>query len=816
MLKNSIIIALRNMMRNKLFTVINISGLSVSLACCILRFMYTSRELGYDVQNKNVYRLTTFASEKDGQEFSMGTSSVPLTVSVQQEIPGVERVARACNTDYFGTDNLIDYKENSWYIKGGYYVDSSFFNVLKFDIIEGNPNQPFTSSSSVVLEKEWAKKLFGEEDPLGKRIRITTIFGPTDLEVSAVYDKETYNCHINPSFLIPIANPNSIRFFSLDQSNWNGTNPYFTYVKVAPGSDIGDMTAKINALLKANGGDILKQTGLHRRIDFQPVQDIHTDNSYTVNVPGVVSLTFIKVLILIGILVLVLACVNYINLSTAQAGKRALEVGVRKVMGISRRGLIAQFLGESFIIVFISLVLSILFAWLGLPYFNRLIERPLAIGQLNFSLLGTYLAAFLVITGLVAGLYPALYLTAFKPIRVLKGRNIDRAGTSLLRKSLVVIQFVISIALISSILIISRQVIFIKNKELGFNKKSKLIIPLSTDESRQQYEALVQQFRTNAMVKNVTGADEIPGSYIPVNSAVFKKGQSAEDAVHIYQNEVDSSYFNVMGIKKISGRLFENYVADTALTQIVVSEEAVKQLGFTSESAIGQIVFSKGWVKTKKYEIIGVVGDIHQVSLHRAIDPMMYALGNMHQQGDNRPFFSNIIINMENGDFQELITRLQSQWKNIVQDSPFMYYTLDDHLMLQYAKDFNTFNLIKYFGFISLLISCLGLYAMSMFMAERRFREIGIRKVYGAEVKNIVIMVSGDLSKLIIIAFILSVPLSVWAMNIWLETFAYRIHQGSMTYVIAGIISLAIGWLTISYQSYRAASTDPVKVLKEE
>ena len=810
MLRNYIVITIRNMMRNKLFTVINVIGLSVSLACCILLFMYSSRELSYDRQNKGVYRLTSFISQKDGQEFKLGSSSVPVAASVQQEIPGIDLAVRACNTDFFGSDNLITYEENSWYIKDGYYVDSTFFKVLKFDIIRGNPDQPFSNSSSVILDKEWAKKLFGNDNPLGKRVKISTLFGPADFEVSAVYDKEAYDCHITPSFFIPMSSPNVNRFFNQDQTNWVGNNLLYTYVKVTPGADVKEMTSKLNDLIMAKAGDAMKQTGLHKAMAFQPVENIHTDNDgYMINVPGVVSLVFIRVLILIGILVLVLACVNYINLSTAQAGNRALEVGVRKVMGISPGGLIVQFLGESFIIVFVSLVLSILFAWLGLPYFNRLIERPLAFSSMNIPLLATYLAAFLIITGLVAGLYPAFYMATFKPVKVLKGRSRDRVGTSILRKSLVVVQFVISIALISSILIISQQVKFIKNKELGFDKDSKIIVPLSTEESRQQYQALVQKFRSNSMVKNVTGADGIPGSFIPRDILVYKKGQTMDDAVHIYQNEVDSSYFNVMGIKKISGRLFENYTADTTLAKVIVSQEAVKQLGFTPENAIGEIVYFDWMGNQYKFEIIGVVNDIHQVSLHKAIDPMMYSLG------DNARY-RNIIINTENGDFQELVSRLETQWKEIVQASPFSYYTLDDHLLVQYAKDFNTFNLIKYFGFISLLISCLGLYAMSMFLAERRFREIGIRKAFGAEVKNIVIMVSGDLSKLILIAFALSVPLSIWVMNIWLQTFAYRIHQGSLTYIIAGVISLAIGWLTISYQSFRAARTNPVKVLREE
>ena len=281
------------------------------------------------------------------------------------------------------------------------------------------------------------------------------------------------------------------------------------------------------------------------------------------------------------------------------------------------------------------------------------------------------------------------------------------------------------------------------------------------------------------------------------------------DAIHIYNNVVDLNYFDVMGMKLISGRYFKDYTRDTVRTKILISEEGARKLGLKPEDAPGEIAYFDWTSGRFQYEIIGVVNDIHQESLHKTIDPMMYTLS------DNKNY-RNIIIDADMSHFQQMISRLESQWKELIQDAPFTYYTLDDHLLVQYAKDFNTFNLIKYFALISVVISCLGLYAMYLFLAERRFREIGIRKAFGAGVRNIVVMVSTDLTWLILIAFVLSIPISIWAMNKWLDTFAYKIHQGVVVYIWAGIISLSIGWITISYQSFRAARTNPVNVLREE
>jgi len=798
------------MVRNKLFAIINIFGLSVSLACCILLFLYANRELNYDSHlGDSVYRITGTISQKDGEEMKLATTSVPIIPTIREEIPEVESGARAISGSLFGSKNLITYEGNSWYIEEGYITDTSIFEVLKYKIINGNTDKPLTHSNAIVLEKDWAGTIFGDDDPIGKMVKISTDFGEIDLEITAVYDKGAYDTHLVPTFFISMANANWDDFFNRDNTNWVGNNMVFSYVKLVLGADPQVVDEKLHQLLLMHGGEMMKATGLSKEMDLQPIRKVHTTEGYMVNISNTTNLTFIRVLIMIGILILILACVNYINLATAQAGNRSLEIGIRKVMGVSPGGLIIQLLGESFMIVFLSLILSFFLAHLGLGFFNKLIDNPLQITSSHFGILAKYSIGFLIITGLFAGFYPALYLSRFKPVMVLKGKSKDTTGTSWLRKGLVVFQFIISIGLITSIIIISDQVNFIKNKELGFDAGTKLIIPIETQEAMNQYEFLRDKLKSIAAVNNVSGSNGIPGSPILNDALIYKKGQTMDDAIHIFNNTVDLEFMKMMGIELLAGSYFKDYNKDTTRNKILISETGLNMLGISLEDAPGEIVYFDWEGQRYDHEIVGVVSDIHQFSLHQSIDPLMYTIGGGTQ-------YQYLVVDGNFDNFQSLISQIEKDWKAVIPGTPFSYFTLDDHLLTQYERDFNTFNLIKYFAVISILISCLGLYAMSMFMAERRFREIGIRKAFGAGVRNIVVMVSGDLFKLIFIAFLLSIPLSYFAMDKWLESFAYRITPGVVSFIIAGIISLLIGWLTISYQSARAASTNPVDVLRDE
>ncbi|RLD22799.1 MAG: hypothetical protein DRI71_07040, partial [Bacteroidetes bacterium] len=582
------------------------------------------------------------------------------------------------------------------------------------------------------------------------------------------------------------------------------------YLELTPEADPIAVYDKIHQIFLENGEEEMKAMGASKVMTLQPIEEIHTSSGFAMDIQNKTDLTFIKVLMTIGGLILVLACFNYINLSTAQAGRRSLEVGIRKAMGVTSKGLMIQFLGESFLLVLISSILSIVLAELALPVFNSMVDTPISIGVENLANIALFSISFLLITALIAGFYPAIYLSAFKPAEVLKGKSSDSKSSGAIRKTLVILQFVISIVLISAIIIISQQVDYLKNKDLGFTSDSKLVIPLRTEEAQTNYKALKEKFKSFATVSDVTGSQAVPGSLIINDMLMYSEGKTMDDAIHIFRNTIDINYPQVLDIELAGGNYFESYNKDTTVAGIVmINRIAAEKLGLNPEDAENELVYFDWKGATYKYKIVGVLENINQFSLHDEVTPLFFELGS-----GNR--FSNIIIDANITDLPGLAASLEGEWKGLVDTTPFEYFTLDDHLNLQYAKEYSTFSLIKSFALISLVISCLGLYALSMFVAERRFKEIGVRKALGARVRDILILVSKDLSLLIIIAFVISIPLSIYGMNKWLETFAHRITPGVGTYLIAGLVSVVIGWLTISYQSIRAARTNPVNVLRDE
>jgi putative ABC transport system permease protein len=810
MLRNYLKITFRNIVRNKLFTTINILGLSVSIASCLLIFLYVSEQLSYDKQHgNNVYRITSLLSQNSGNSFNAASCSVPVAPAIQMEIPEVEGATRIISTGIMGGKDMITVGTESFFVKDGAAADSNVFQILKYNIIQGSEERLLSNGNSIVLEKEWAEKLFGEQQALGKVLKLSTLLGPDEYQVTGIYDKKTYNTHFAPSYFISTTNSAWKQFLNGMSSSWVGNNLTYTYAKLADGSNPKDIEEKIDVIFRRNGAEEMKAMGANKVMSLQPVSDIHTTTSYMAEAADVISLTFIQVLMSIGIMIILLACVNYINLSTAQAGNRSLEVGIRKVMGITSKGLIIQFLGESFVIVFISMLFSILLAELSIPLFNNMVEHPVSLNANNLGELLGYMGIFLVFTAFVAGIYPAFYLASFKPTAVLKGRNKDRGGVAILRKLLVTFQFIISIVLISAILVISDQVNFIKTKDLGYDVSSKIVVPLTTTEAQEKFKNVKQEFLKLATVSSVTGGSTIPGMPIANDLGVYKKGQTMDDAIHIFNNDVDKDFINTLGIKLIAGNNFsETNVLDTLNRSILINREAMVQLGFDQEKIAGERVYFDWRGDKMEFNVVGIIEDFNQFSLHESVAPMMLSLRSNS--------FGNVILEANMEDLPKTIEALENVWKTLLPETPFESFTLNDHLTNQYQSDFKTFNLIIYFAFISVFISCMGLYALSMYIAERRFKEIGVRKALGANVSDIVILVSKDLSLLVLIAFMISVPLSIYGMNMWLDTFAYKITPGITTYIIAGSISILIGWLTISYQSVRAARTNPVDVLKDE
>ena len=758
----------------------------------------------------DIYRITGRLSQTEGEEMYVGSTSVPIAQHASEAIPEITTAARMTGSTFFQSKDMISFEDQSYYIENGFVADSTVFDVFNFTIIAGNSEKPLTHSNAAVLDKETAIKLFGNvNEAIGKTVGINTILGHYDYDVTAVIDNDQMLSHIEPTFLISTLNTPYAQFFNRFSNQWVSNNLVLTYVKLQKDADPAVVEEKLHELFLENGAEEMKAMGLSKRMELQPVEEIHTSTEIDLDIAGKVSMTFIRVLIAIGMLTLALACFNYINLSTAQAARRSLEVGIRKALGVTSRGLRWQFLGESFLIVLISSVLSVLIAELVLPYFNSLVTTSVSIGWENAGVIILFSTAFLLVTAVVAGAYPALYLSGFKPALVLKGKGADQSS-SRLRKVLVAAQFVISITLISAILVISQQVDFLKNKELGFSSKNKIVIPMTTDESQNSYQGLRDKYTSLAVVDDVSASYWVPGSNIVNDILLYKEGQTMENAIHIYNNVVDLNYAEFMDIELLAGEPFTSYNTDKTLAGLImINEEAANQLNLTPEEAIGEPLYFDFRGDRFTFRVQAVVENINQFSLHQEVSPLMFQLGGERNYG-------NLIVQVNSDDYQQTIQTLETEWKTLNPNTPFEYFTLDDHLNVQYAADYNTFSLIKGFAILSLVISCLGLYALSMFIAERRFKEIGVRKALGASVNDVLVLVTRDLSVLIILAFIISIPISIYGMNKWLETFAYRITPGVGTYVVAGIISVVIGWITISYQSYRAARTNPVNVLRDE
>jgi len=429
MLRNYLLVAIRNMRNNKLFTFINVIGMSVSLACCILIFLFAHTNLNYDKHHDGqVFRIISTVNQKDGQLFRMTTSSIPIGPVLKQEISGIEQAARVTGANMMGGKNTVRYENRSWFIEDGFMADSAIFHILKFDIIAGNKAMPLTHPDAIVLEKTWATTLFGDEDPISKSVKIGTIFGSVEFEVTAVYDKSTYDAQFEPGFFIPTSNAQWNGFFNHDMTNWVGNNMVFTYLKLSDAADPEEITKLIHTTFLKYGSETMKEMGLTKEMTLQPVENTHTETDFMINMPDTVNLTFMYVLISIGVLILILACVNYINLSTARAGKRAMEIGIRKVLGVTPGNIVLQFLSESTLIAFFALVLGLIIVQVVLPSFNTLVNSHLLFNSQTIGRISGYLLMFLLITGILSGFYPALYLASFRPQVVIRNRNNDYPG----------------------------------------------------------------------------------------------------------------------------------------------------------------------------------------------------------------------------------------------------------------------------------------------------------------------------------------------------------------------------------------------------
>ncbi len=811
MIKSYFKTAVRFLLKNKTFSFINIFGLAMGTLCCLYILLYVQDQYSYDKHHKgaqNIYRVTS-SLELTGDKHNSACASPPIAPAIKSDFPEVVQFARLFSSDLLGNNNsMLKYKDKSFYETGLVYVDSTFFDVLSYHFDYGrNTRDILAEPYTIVLSKPTAIKLFGNDDPVGKVITIDNAYGKHDFKVNGVVDQSLGKTHIKANIFVTLRSGGFGQFL-LNNHQWGGNNIACSFIKLRPGADPVALEKKLPAFLNKYGAQDLKSMGMTKTLHLQPVTSMHTTPGFEFEINSTISPTLLYILAGIAVMIQLIACINFMNLSTARASKRAREVGIRKVVGAERSDLVKQFLGESFLLTLIGVLLALPLLYMAIPYLNQLTQTNIQVTFLSHFSIWMILLLIVLVTGIVAGSYPAFYLSAFEAIKVMKGNFTNQVSASGIRRSLVVFQFFLSIVLITSIIIIYSQLNYIKNKDLGFDKSQKLIFSFYTGDARSKASALATDLQQLSEVKYASVSDNYLTHHTGNDFPVYLAGGNQSTSVDAENMAADEKFVKANGIKIIAGRDFD--VKDTLKT--LINETLCKRLGLKIEKAPGTRVFSKYFDGSIHYfDIVGVMKDFNFESLHGQVNPFM-----IFHNGNPGNYFSFMTVSVNSIDYRSLLNKMEKIWQKNLPGVPFAYAFLDQEVQKQYEAEISLSNIINSFTIMAILISCLGLFGLAAFSAEQRQKEIGIRKVLGASVSSVVGLLSKEFVKLVGIAFILATPLSWWAMDKWLNAFAYKVPVSWWMFAVAGALSIAIALITVSFQAIKAALVNPVKSLKTE
>jgi putative ABC transport system permease protein len=803
MLKNYLKVAIRNLRRNKTYSAINLFGLAAVTLCCLYIVLYLQDQYSYDTHYqdaKNIYRIVTIVKLSDDKH-DHATCSPPIAPALKSDFPEVQQFARLVPT-LGATEHLLRYKEKSFYERSAFLADSSFFDLFNWHFTSGNAANALSAPNSIVLLQTVAQKLFNKEDPLNKIISIEDADGRHDFKVTGVIDESAGKSSIRANMFIRM-DPNGIGKEILANTTWSGNNFTYSFIKLKPGTNAAALEKKLPAFLNKYGAEQMKSIGMTKELHLEPLTNIHTTVGHEHEMTPTVSRTFLFVLLLIAVLIQVIACINFMNLSTARASRRAKEVGVRKVIGAERKSLIFQFLAESFVLSLLGVLIALPLLALLLPYLNQLTQADIRLLSLLHGSIGLLLLAIVVITGLLAGSYPAFYLSAFQAIKVIKGNFTSHISVAGVRRSLVVFQFVLSIVLIAGIVCIYSQLNYIKNKDLGFDKAQKMIFSFYTPDAKKKMQVFANDVKQLPEVKAVSIASNYPGQFSYNDWIVYLQGGSLAAGVDQQNLASDENFVKAMGIKLVSGRDFRT--GDSAT--VLINKTLMNRLGLKQESAAGNMLYCGD---ERKYEIAGVIEDLNYSSLRDDIKPFMIICDpkqyNLH----------HVIISANSDHYNGLLQKMRDIWNKDLATVPFEYVFLDDAVEQQYATEITLSGIINSFTLMAIIISCLGLFGLAAFSAEQRTKEIGIRKVLGASMVGIVRLLSTDFLKLVLLAFVIATPIAVWGISKWLQSFAYKIDLSWWMFILAGSLALCIALFTVCSQAIRAALANPVKSLRSE
>jgi putative ABC transport system permease protein len=819
MLRNYFKIAWRSLMKNKKFSFINIFGLSTGFVCCMLIVSYLYDELGYDSWQKNSSRLyqvgTVFVT--GGKEDRFPAEPAVMAENMKRDFPEIEETARMVVFSFFGEyKNLIQYRlpdgtPQSFYETKGCAADASFFQLFNYHFTEGNASSALSRPNSVAISEEMAKKIFGTAPALHKLLHITVnLNGAQDFVIDGVFRPESRPSHIDANFFISLYGGDLESRMKKDGSNMVFDNLYTTYLLLKPATNTKKLVAQFPAFVEKYAGKVLRESGFYRKQFLLPLREIHLHADMMEMTPSG-SVTYLYILGSVAVFILLIACINFMNLSTARSSKRAAEVGMRKVLGASRNSLIRQFLGESLLMSLIAFLLAMILLILLKPLFESIAGKNLSLFSSTHIILPALFFLISVVTGILAGIYPAFYLSSFRPVNVLKGSFASSLASSSLRKTLVVLQFAISVLLIVSALIISGQMGFLRSVDMGFVRDHEIVIPLPSQLSRSIYPAFKLKLAGNAQVRAVGASAYYPGISNPSSDNFQREGAGIEAGPLIRLNHVDENFLQTLDIKVVAGRLFgPSFIISDIKKHIILNEVAVQRIGFPSPAdAIGKKICNTYKGVTDTSEVVGVVSNFHFEDLHQPIQPYGFFL-------DSSTYYHYAIVRAAPGDMHILMRSLENLWHELDPGEPFDYSFLDLDIERNYVSDNQLSSLVNYFTVIAIIVSCMGLFGLATFSAEQRSKEISVRKVLGASVTSLVALLTKDFLKLVIIAIFIASPLAWVAMDKWLQGFTSRISISWSVFIFTTLFVLVIAFSTIGIQTIRAALTNPVKNLKNE
>lgn len=804
MLKNYIKVAVRNLLRYKVYSVMNIVGLALGMTCTILLALFVQHELSYDNYFPEVDKMYRVAAEfkMAGQESDFATSPPILAQIVKEEIPGIEKTVRF----RVRGSQIIKHNEISFNESRICYVDNSVIDVFALDLINGDRENPLVEPNSIIISNKIAEKYFGEINPIGKTI---TLNNNLDCKVTGVYKEIPQNTHFIFDFMISMPT-----LKESEQVNWLSNN-FQTYLIINSGIKPEFVEKRLNELLeKYMGPELeqamgitiaqLKEKGDGAAYYLQKVENIHLHSDIGAELGVNSDIKYVYIFSIIALFILIIACVNFINISTARSSTRAKEVGIRKVLGSYKKGLVRQFITESFITTIISLIVAMGLIEILMPYFNNLTGKQLVMEYFNNQFILFFLVAILVVIGFLAGSYPAFVLSSYSPVQALSGKAKIGTRSGGLRSGLVVFQFTASIIMIISTIVVINQLDYIQNKKLGYNKENVITLNF-TYLLGDQVQTFKQKMLQNSEISNasVSGFLPVPSGF---NQSMIWPGSSSEDGVSVQTWDVDHDYIPTMGMKIVKGRDFSREFS-TDSTAVILNQAAVKL--FNLENPIGtkitRPISLQGDVMV--YEIIGVVEDFHYQSLRNNIGPLaMFS-------GDNNGI---IAFRTNTADVSSVITKLKETWNEMAPGQPFNYSFLDERFNNMYNAEQRISEIFGTFAIFAIFIGCLGLFSLSAFTAEQKTKEIGIRKILGSSIMSIVYMLSREFIKLVGIAIVIASPIAYYFMTNWLNDFEYRTDISVTIFIVAGLISIAIAVLTVSYHALKAASANPVESLRNE